>query len=633
MQIKRLILYGRNGKVRTVEFRTGATNIITGYSKTGKSALIDILDYCLGSKDCAVAEGVIRNKVRYYGVVVVNGDEEYFICRPDPPTPQLTSAEIMVIVGSEVGVPSADDFNANFNPDSLKVFLTERLGIVENLSEPGITRRPLAANFRHALTFCFQEQGEIAQRGFLFHGSSDNFVALAIRDTLSYFLGAVDDRRPALRAELRDATRQLTLAERRLEEVVSIGGEGLGKGQSLLAEARHLGLDSSTGDAPDAADLESRLKAVCELAKSRNELPELPSDESDSVNRERSELMERFGVIQAQIAAYRNIGKDETGYEAALHEQKQRLESIGLFSANEESEHECPLCGSKVELPTSGDFQAAIESLAKELQGVEVSKPRLENVISNLEKERSQLSARLSANRLRAESLAAQDEEIRRSRDMAVSRARLSGRIELYLESGALDTRDRNAPLRNSVERTRKRVEEIQALLDSEITDGRIESILSIINRDITQMAAQLQLEHSGDPLRFDPDKLTVIADTINGAVPMARMGSGENWVAYHVLAHLALHRWFIRNGRPVPRLLILDQPSQVYFPSDTGSSEDVDMNSVRRIYQLVLRMVEEVAPEFQVIITDHVDDQNSWFQDAVIERWKDGAALVPLDW
>jgi hypothetical protein len=34
-----------------------------------------------------------------------------------------------------------------------------------------------------------------------------------------------------------------------------------------------------------------------------------------------------------------------------------------------------------------------------------------------------------------------------------------------------------------------------------------------------------------------------VIADTLNGPVPLFRMGSAENWVGYHVLAHLALHK------------------------------------------------------------------------------------------
>jgi len=636
MQIKRLILYGRNGKVRILEFRTGAMNIITGFSKTGKTALIDILDYCLGSGECGVAEGAIRNAVRYYAVVLGSGDEEIFVCRPDPPAPQLTSSEMMVIVGRDLGVPDLSEFQPNFNVDSLKALLTEKIGIADNLSEPapGRSSRPLAANFRHGLGFCFQQQGEIAQRRFLFHQASDNFVALAFQDTLSYFLGAVDDDRPALRKELREASRQQALAERRLNEAVIIGGEGFSRGLALLAEARQVGLDSSHDEPTEKADLAARLRYASDWTTAPGGLPDIPDDTRMAISDERSELMERFGTLQAQIEAYRAIGKEETGYQGALNEQKQRLESIGLFPSSDAGAHQCPVCGTEVALPTNGDFAAALGRLSQELQGVEASKPRIDTVIRNLEEEKRSLARRLSENRLRAEALAAQDEEIRRTRDLLTVRARTAGRIELYLESGVLSQRDEHLPLRRAVERAKQKVEELQGHLDRELVDSRLDSILNIINRNITTLAAELQLEHSGDPLRFDPEKLTIIADTINGPVPLSRMGSGENWVAYHVLAHLALHRWFILNNRPVPRFLVLDQPSQVYFPSDTGSATDVDMNAVRRIYKLIFSVVHELVPDFQVIVTDHVDDPSDWFQEAVIERWKENnQALIPREW
>jgi hypothetical protein len=34
-----------------------------------------------------------------------------------------------------------------------------------------------------------------------------------------------------------------------------------------------------------------------------------------------------------------------------------------------------------------------------------------------------------------------------------------------------------------------------------------------------------------------------------------------------------------------------------------------------------------------QVIITEHADINESWFQDAVAERWRQGKKLVPDDW
>jgi hypothetical protein len=344
-------------------------------------------------------------------------------------------------------------------------------------------------------------------------------------------------------------------------------------------------------------------------------------------------LMERFATIQAQIEAYRNIGKDESGYKGALTVQKQRLDAIGLFSAPGPDIHHCPICGTEVGLPSNGEFDAALAKLQQELDGVEASKPRIDNVVRNLEQERTQIAGQLAENRRRSEALAAQDEVIRKTRDLMTVRARTAGRIDLYLESGALHQADENLPLVNAVDRATQRVNELQRRLDNDEIDSRMESILSIINRDITVMATQLGLEHSGNPMRFDPNKLTIIADTMTGPVPVNRMGSGENYVAYHIIVHLAFHRWFIRNQRPVPRFLFLDQPSQVYFPSDTRSDTDVDMNAVRHLYQLILQVVTDLSPDLQVIVTDHFDDQSDWFQMNVLEQWRDGRALIPEEW
>ena len=57
MQILELVLYGYNQKVRHLPFKLGQVNIITGRSKSGKSAVGDIIDYCLGGNSCNIADG------------------------------------------------------------------------------------------------------------------------------------------------------------------------------------------------------------------------------------------------------------------------------------------------------------------------------------------------------------------------------------------------------------------------------------------------------------------------------------------------------------------------------------------------------------------------------------------------
>lgn len=81
MSIGAIILYSHEGEQRELTFKSGCLNIITGDSKTGKSAIIDIIDYCLGRSGCNVAEGVIRRSVSWFAVRLLNGDDELFVAR------------------------------------------------------------------------------------------------------------------------------------------------------------------------------------------------------------------------------------------------------------------------------------------------------------------------------------------------------------------------------------------------------------------------------------------------------------------------------------------------------------------------------------------------------------------------
>ena len=175
--------------------------------------------------------------------------------------------------------------------------------------------------------------------------------------------------------------------------------------------------------------------------------------------------------------------------------------------------------------------------------------------------------------------------------------------------------------------------------LSPELVEGRVASIMSILSRDMSRWAQEFRLEHSEHPFRLDPKRLTVVADATSAPIPMDRMGSGANWVGCHIIAHLALHKWFASQARPVPRFLFIDQPSQAYFPEDSDWQGDSpaqggeDREAVARIYKLALSQVDASGGAFQIIITDHANINESWFQNCIIERWREGQKLVPDGW
>jgi hypothetical protein len=116
-------------------------------------------------------------------------------------------------------------------------------------------------------------------------------------------------------------------------------------------------------------------------------------------------------------------------------------------------------------------------------------------------------------------------------------------------------------------------------------------------------------------------------------------MGSGENWVGYHVLAHLALHTWFRQKNRPVPAFIIFDQPSQAHYPPerDADGSLDVladeDQTAVLQLFKLISDAAAELGPDLQIIVMDQADLKRDWFEQAVVERWRSGRKLIPENW
>src|SRR6185503_17463178 len=80
--ILKLVLWHRSEskEPRIVSFHDGAVNVITGESRTGKSAIIKILDYCLGSRGCDVPKiGPIRRSCGWYGVLVATREGQKLI--------------------------------------------------------------------------------------------------------------------------------------------------------------------------------------------------------------------------------------------------------------------------------------------------------------------------------------------------------------------------------------------------------------------------------------------------------------------------------------------------------------------------------------------------------------------------
>jgi hypothetical protein len=192
-QIRKIILYSKTGATRVLLLQPNSVNIITGASKTGKSALIHIVDYCLGRTKSRIP-GVIQENVSWFGVHLVRREEELFVARRNPDPGKLSSEDIYIEKGLDLKVPDHNELIQNVNLEGLITLLNDFSGITEYSfdTKPEHTREVGTANITKALIYCFQEQSEVANQYFLFHRQGEQFIPQSIKDYMPFFLGAVN---------------------------------------------------------------------------------------------------------------------------------------------------------------------------------------------------------------------------------------------------------------------------------------------------------------------------------------------------------------------------------------------------------------------------------------------------------
>lgn len=647
MQILELIIYNKDGKRRQLVFKPGQMNIITGKSKSGKSVVGDIIDYCLGSKDCNISVGTVRESVSWYGLLLQFDDGRMFVARHNPDTGIQSTGDCYVETGANIESPEKADFESNINYSNVVKMLSGRIGIEENINIPqdGQTRDSLEASIRHALFYCIQSQDEIAAKNHLFHKQSQPFVTQAIKDSLPYFLGAVNGQVLKLEAELKRKKREHKRLTQKIAEDKDIIGNNSIRGTSLFAEAVDVGLAKESDI--ESTDFKSLYAFFKRLVPKTILAPEEEGTIQGEIENESS--LSRLTLLQKQYRALSDeLSQKEAciqeakdyqgyswGYNEEIHHQKNRLESIGLFDKMNINTDTCPFCSAPLnsKLPSVDALKASVQKLDESIGQMVKEMPRIHQFIKEQETEAEDLRKKRRAINIAIQAIYENEERLRNIQNYNSRRAMILGRISLWLESvkNVDDCSADEARLKDLTER----IKAIEELLDQDKTEERVQSALSNIQIDMTQWAKDLELEGQGNPYRIDIAKATVVMDK-DRPVPLQQMGSGSNWVGVHLIAMFALHKFFINHLRPVPGFLFLDQPSQVYFPSmdENGENKNQDWEAVKRIYSFIEKQVSALNGKLQVIIVDHALLNIDAFKNNIIENWwPEDNNLVPKDW
>ncbi len=647
-QIEQLILWPKNQKYsyKGINLYTNSVNVITGDSRTGKSAIIPIIDYCLASGECYIPTQTIRNACSWFGVVVKLEKSKVLLARREPGTQKSTS-DMMFIQGEEIEIPSIPEKNSNCVV--VKRFLDEhaRLSFLET-EDSYYGSRPA---FRDLMSFCFQPQNVVANANILFYKTDKTEHRNKLINIFPYVLGAITPEVLSARQELMDLQRKLKKKESDYKKLCELTIRWENEIKAWISVAIELGL---LEEVSRNMRFEAQLILLQELVNDNTEDKVIKGDGIIKSSEEMVMLRVKENELAMELTKYKNryiemsqLMKSVSEYRDALSIQVERLNITEWLDRKAKKEHICPVCQQKC----SDDIQRNI--YLSRLENNRKKKKQMEEIPAAFEREYDVVKGQIQRltdelavvqKRLRIEENKQkhqkEDEETSPSRYTLNGISRFLGKIEYASE--IIASLEADGELLAEITKIRERVEKLKKIADESAIKRKIENAINKISVKQMELLKLMDVERPEDPFRLDYKNLTVEVDGEEGRKDyLWEIGSGSNWLAYHVSTILGLQEFFSTFQSSVPNFVVFDQPSQVYFPHDSTDSNkvhdlgDLDREAVRSIFITMAKCISNVNNNMQILVLEHADSSIYGDIQDVNEVcvWRDSEKLIPLEW
>lgn len=656
LQIREIVLWPRNPNFepRRLQFEPGKVNVISGASRTGKSAVIPIIDYCLGAGTCSIPVKTIRKYCEWFGVVVATAQGDKLLARREPGAQRSTDDMYLLEAERITDIPRR--IAKNINADAVKRLLDELAGLSKldfsgGGESTGFDGRP---SFRDLAAFTFQPQNVVANPDVLFFKANTYEHREKLRKIFPYVLGAVTPALMAKQFELGRTRQELRRKERELKDAQEVSARWLADLKAKFSEAQELGLTAKPEQEVPRGQMIERLEEIVArtdltlsvssstISDALRELSDLEVEERE-VSRELTTLRHRLGEMNRM-----GVGVDQ--YQAALALQRGRLQLSRWLVSHTDDGADCPMCGSHTD---SAKRKLAV--LSERLQEVEAEAgvdkelpAAFDRELQRVTAEVGQATERLRSVQIRKRALSGRSDEARQRQFAAQRAERFVGNLE-----SALDLHRRlgsDSELVEEVVRLRELVQRLEAELREQDVEARKRRALHAISNNAGRLLPHLDVESPNDPISLEINDLTIKVRGQERDDYLSEIGSGSNWLSYHLAVLLALHQFFLSQRRgPVPAFLVLDQPSQVYFPKrivarpedeeDEEAEEpqlrDEDVDAVRQAFEVMGRVALDTKGGLQLIVLDHAS-RDVWGDiDGVVglPEWRNGVKLVPMAW
>lgn len=656
--IKYIGLIDKVGKMHGVRLHAGL-NIVTGRSSTGKSALIEIFDYCMGAYVETIPKGVItENSKVYFVFIVINGSQwvlghsqtekgAYYI-QPDD------SLE------DEKGI-TLDYFNEGnlLRKKEYRAQLSHLFGLnlpntQEKDNEEYTNQTSGRPSIRNMMSYILQHQNLVANKLALFYRFDEKEKKEQVIKQFKIYAGFVDAEYFSTSLKIERLKKEILLLQKK-KEVEEKTLDSYQKKISIVLQQYKDATNKDLLDIKSSAYIMAAPKKVKEEIK-RTPIDTIQANSSSDVSHYMTrykELLTQRNLLHASIRQTQLEIQDCDDTIMYVNSYKQELASTSFLEETIVDYSICPFCKQHTHLIENEVTQLyqSINNINEKIRKAPLLGDEMYFKKGESEHKMQKYQEELSKVEVEIKSLKKIIEELRNNRSLEEQGYKkmleMEGLIDAVIgmqENGLGELIEGKTAELVMIETAFRKKYRIKTKMDS--AAKTINNYLEVYRKDL---AFESSLD--GYKLKFNLDTFELYFANKKEKIRLRQIGSGKNWLNAHLCLFLSLSHFFATTkGSTTPSLLFIDQPSQVYFPTkdnyESFSAEKMrennegkeveteeekkklnqDLEEVTTIFDTLYKFSRSLNDRVQIIVTEHADGlqlKDVKFDSLVAARWR----------
>jgi|AKZA01.1.fsa_nt_gi Protein of unknown function (DUF3732). len=654
IRIKQLILWSNGDEKKIVDFNLNGITVLIGDGKAGKTSIIRIIDYCLGSSECDIPGGLIRQSCSWFGITIVLDETTVLIARKSPQNTNVSNEMYFEVLQDDV-IP--DVIEVNKSRLEIKNYFNEHFKLSNLSLDTNVYTKDYIPSYRDTIGLNFYTQQLLLDDAQYFYKQNIEPHGKNFKMMFPYMMGMSSMEDIVNQQRLDAINRHISLLERQKNKNIRLVNEWEIESEEKILHSIKLGI---------VDDIEIPItfnEKLAILKKAKNAII------TDKINITKSSLYVLNKEITTLENRRSNLYQDVFSINTKLKAILKQMNQIKDFQNDNKEAVESRKISDWLlnDIYLINNISQSDDSYAKKIynQIIETIKKEEENILFyenmrvSLDKEYLELNE-LSKVKLEELKILENTIEVYKNNNVEYS-DEFSLLQDLYSFYGELDNYIKiyemmadTSNIDNQLTELRKEKKIYEAKLISD-EDNDEDSLELFMNGTLETFLDTLNIEYKKpSEVWFNSKNIEFRFGLTKTGVPMSKIGSGSNHIQYHIAMAMLL-QIYIQNkvkNKCTFDFLIFDQPSEAYFPTEmdnekylqehkTEQEKQNDIESLHDLFSTIANTQKNHCRDLQIIVLEHADDSywkdihGDYYTDKIkIINWKDiNEKLIPLDW